>query len=441
MLATAAGAVVMLSVMLLLGYLGRMIDEQEKLELEAQAALSAESASDWLEQNLADRAGSIEALDGSCLEIAGLETRIDLLGSSSVPPATFTIGHTTDCDCSLIASNGGVALLRRDGETISADLIELDSGDSTRLSIGVSTSEGGWTALGTGPCSGFLCALITDTGATDIHFVTMDGDVTSIHSDIPRSDWLLAEAGLLDGLPAVILYSDSGPSAAILSTGSVLLGEGAMEAAFGLGCEGSPVSSTEEDLLRSDLDMDGLMDFALIGSESVIAFLSSGPHPTDSIPGMRPEAWGLSDRSNSLLICWGGPSGRIWRRLGWSGFQDFMPAASLSSIDWEGRFSEGSDAISGNSGGLVTAGGYSGSLERISGETPVFTNIDGGPPDALLHEKNGWTVVLNPLRGEGTGTSWRLSTGSGVSPMRTDTLRFSTFIEETGTLSVRREEA
>ncbi len=73
----------------------------------------------------------------------------------------------------------------------------------------------------------------------------------------------------------------------------------------------------------------------------------------------------------------------------------------------------------------------------LAGGRPVFADIDGGPPDAIIWNGGSLSVVLDPVEGEGTGSLWRLSTMEEPGSTRIDTLFIPVYMDGSGALSVR----
>ncbi len=432
-LVTAASAVVLLSTLLLLGYLGRMSRIQTSREIAAQAGLSSSGAADWLAWSLTDGGSSPAGLDGSRFRSGGLVTQISLMEEYPVPPASIPIPHSSEPGTEAIPSGGAVSLLTPCGDSLSVIFFDIHAGSSTQLP-GI-PNPGNAIAAGTGDASGWLFALIDHGEGASVRFIDLGGEVAvSMPPVLP--DWAVAEAGTIDGIPAVVLYSDSGPCMALLRDGTVLSGEDAARAAFGLDHTGPAASSGESpaDLLRCDIDMDGSEDIVLILPWAVLCMTRPGIEAVDSVPGASPSAWGFSSISSGPVVCWEGESGRTWRRFGWTGFQNFDPVAALSSGGWEGRFVEGFNCIAGRSNGLRIASCSSGATRLLLAGTPFLADLDPGGPDALVRSGDGWSIMLDPLGGDGTGTRWSLVTRSASGVIRSDTLSISVYMDEGGSL-------
>lgn len=439
-LAAAAAAVVMLSALLLLGYVGRMRSGQAARERAAQAGLTSAGAGDWLAWSLSEGGAEPLDLDGSSFESGGLSTRLELLSSSPVPPATVGMGELPP-GTAIVASDGAICLLTpaSTGDSLRLGLFDPSSRTTERLPSLPLPPGQGYAVAGTGCGSGYLFALITEGAEPAVLFTARDGSVTRCEGWSAGSPWTVAEAGLLDGIPAVVLYRAGGPALAVLGDGSLLSGGSALEAALGLDRAGTPVQAGEApcSIVRGDADMDGSADLAVVSPSRIDCFTSSGTVFSDSVTGSVPAAWGFSLVSSGFVACWEGGRGRLWRRLGWAGFQDFDPVAALSGPRWTGLLHEGCNCVAGDAGGLRIASCSSGESVLLSGGSPVFADIDGGPPDALIRSGGSWTIVLDPVEGEGTGTLWRLSTLEGPGNLRVDTLFIPVYMDCQGALSVR----
>lgn len=433
-LVTAASAVVLLSTLLLLGYLGRMSSVQRSREIAAQAGLSSSGAADWLAWSLTDGGSSPTGLDGSSFRSGGLVTQISLMEEYPVPPASIPIPGSSEPETEAIPSGGAVSLLTPSGDSLSVIFFDIHAGSSTQLpSI---PNPGNAVAAGTGYASGWLFALIDHGEGASVRFVDLEGEVAvSMPPGLPA--WTIAEAGTMDGIPAVVLYSDSGACMALLRDGTVLSGEDAASTAFDLDHTGPAASSggSPADLLRCDIDMDGSEDLVLILPGAVLCMTCSGIAAVDSVPGASPSAWGFSRISSGLVVSWEGGSGRTWRRFGWAGFQNFDPVAALASGGWEGRFAEGFNCIAGRSNGLRIASCSSGATRLLLAGTPFPADLDQGGLDALVRNSDGWSIMLDPLGGDGTGTRRSLVTRSASGVIRSDTLSISVYIDESGSLS------
>ncbi len=436
-LATAAAAVVMLSALLLIGYLGRMNDAQTSRENAAQADLSTSSASDWLACGLAGGGVAPADLDGAVFESGGLTTEIELISSAPVSPATVQIPGTSGTDCEAVPSDGRVSVLSFDGGACTFDVFDIDSGTMERHVRDVPDPSA--RAAGTGTGSGYLLALVPAESGHPFGFLAHDGSLALTGSvDLPF-EWSAAEAGLVDGVPAVVLYSDSGATLVVSSDGSVRESEEALQAALDLASGGPAVTSggSTRDVFRCDIDMDGRPDIVLVGSGIVVCYSAAGSREADSLPGMRPSVWGFSEVSSGLVVRWDGDSGCAWRRFGWSGFSGFTPPPALSNHGWTGRIVEGSNCVSGAApGGMMIVSCSSGASGLLGDGAPLFADIDGGGLDALVWSDDGLAAVMDPLEGEGTGTLWRLVTRSGNEELRVDTLACSIYTDASGNVSV-----
>lgn len=435
-LASAAAAVVMLSALLLLGYVGRMRSGQTARERAAQAGLTSAGAGEWLAWSLSGRGLQPRDLDGTSFESGGFTTRMDLLSTAPVPPASVTIGEFP-AGTAAVASDGSISLLMPSGDSLEV-LVFDPSGRRFEQLPPVCAPEGSVIA-GTGSGSGYLFAVITAGPEPSVLFTARDGSVTRCAAPAAGSGWTAAEAGLLDGMPAVVLYRAEGPVIAILRNGSLLQGGSALEAALGLDCAGTPVHAGEgpSSIVRCDADMDGADDLAAVSPSRITCFTASGTVFSDSVPGASPAAWGFSRVSSGFVVCWEGASGRTWRRLGWSGFQSIDPVAALSGPSWTGLLHEGCNCVAGDAGGLRIASCASGESMLLAGGRPVFADIDGGPPDAIIWNGGSLSVVLDPVEGEGTGSLWRLSTMEEPGSTRIDTLFIPVYMDGSGALSVR----
>ena len=433
-LAAAAAAVVMLSALLLLGYIGRMRSGQTARERAAQAGLSSAGAGDWLAWALSGGGRQPRDLDGASFGSGGFTTRFDLLSTAPVPPAVIGIGEFP-CGTAAVASDGSVSLLTPSGDSLEICVFDPSERTSERLPP-VLLPRGGVVA-GTGCGSGYLFAVIGGGSRPAVLFASHDGSVTT--SGAVEPGWTAAEAGLLDGTPAVLLYGPDGPVQAILLDGTMLTGGRALEASLALDCPGTPVQAGEgpSSVVRCDSDMDGAIDIVTISPSRIVCSTASGTMLRDSVQGCTPAAWGFSRVSSGFVACWEGDRGRTWRRLGWSGYQDFDPVAALSWPRWTGLLHEDRNCVTGDAGGLRTASCASGESVLLSEGSPVFADIDGGAPDALVRNGDSLSIVLDPASGEGTGTLWRLSTLEGSATVRVDTLFIPVYMDGNGNLSVR----
>jgi hypothetical protein len=403
----ASGSVVGLSVLLLAGYIGGMNRAQRAAELGAQAALCLASAEDMIRLRLSDRMRSASDLDGFMFEAGGLSTTIELIGSAPVPPVEISLGEAPEGSRWVPAApepvpvsfEEGVRALATAGAGAPAT-VELHSGVPARFVFD-------------GPA-----------GTSTVRF------------DAPITDGSLLEAGSIGGSPALAVYDARGPVAVLQPGREPLAGSAAPAAALAMTSCGAPSGvgdASVQDVVRGDMDSDGLPDLAVISSDRVTVFLTASPTTVaDSVGGAAPVAWGLSGISGGLVVCWDGP-GRSWRRLGWGGFQPLLPVGALSSHPWSGRLSEACNAIAGECGGaLAVASCSSGELMVLARGEVTTIDLDGGSPDFMVVDGPSCTVVLDPLDGEGTLYTWLLSTAAGGGPTYADTLRTAVFVDAWG---------
>jgi hypothetical protein len=383
-LATAAAAVVMLSALLLIGYLGRMNDAQTLREFAAQADLSTSSASDWLAYGLAGGGVAPADLDGAVFESGGLTTEIELISTGPVPPSTMLITGTSGTGCEAVPSDGRVSVISFDGVSCTIDVFDIDSGTMERYVPDI--PDPSVRAAGTGAGAGFLLALVPEAGGQPFGFLANDGSVVLTGSaDLPF-EWIAAEAGLAGGIPSVVLYPESGAPVVVSSDGSVREAAEALQTALDLACAGPAVTrgGSTRDVFRCDIDMDGRPDIVLVGSDTIVCFTAAGSRESDSLPGMSPAVWGFSEVSSGLVVRWDGDSGSVWRRFGWSGFMGFTPPPALSNHGWTGRIAEGCNCVSGATpGGMMLVSCSSGASQFLSDGAPIFADIDGGGPVTL----------------------------------------------------------
>src|SRR5512136_870434 len=94
-IAVAAAAVVLLSASLLLGYLGEMVQDQNRLEAMAQARLTEASAADWVRAELME--GRIP--DGPVgIWAGGMTTELTPGARVPLPPLAIDLGSISpDC--------------------------------------------------------------------------------------------------------------------------------------------------------------------------------------------------------------------------------------------------------------------------------------------------------------------------------------------------------
>lgn len=403
----ASASVVGLSVLLLAGYIGGMDRARRDAELSAQADLCAESAEDIIRLRLSDRAGPASGLDGFVFDAGGLSTTIRLLAAVPIPPVEISMGE---------APEGSRWV------------------PSAPLPVTVPVSD---SVLAVAPGGSGAPASVELIGGAQARAV-FEGQAGSI--SVPVEDWMIEdcilEAGALGGSPALAIHAPSGPVAVLQPGRETLLGAEASAAALAMTSCGAPVragAASVQDVVRGDMDSDGLPDLAVVSSDRVTALLTlSSDTAADSLPGAVPAAWGLSGISGGLVVRWDGP-GRSWRRLGWGGFQPLLPVGALSSHPWTGRLSEACNAIAGECGGaLAVASCSSGELMLLAAGGVTTLDLDGGSPDYMVLDGPRCTVVLDPLDGEGTLYTWILSTASGSGPLRADTLRTSVFTDAWG---------
>ncbi len=415
MLATGAGAVVMLSAMLLLGYLDGMMREQERIEAAAQAELLAESTMDWVLMRLAGDMGDPVLLEAASISSGTLTAGVRLTGRTEASPVLLEFAGQPS-GSPVLPSGGGILVLRGVPEGMSVSLLE-PGPDGEPLPVAtVGVRSPGVTPVPTGASSPLLCILLEEGAPHVAHFVGRDGTVTSV--EIPELEGfedrgLLLEAGVLEGVPALAAYSGGGPAVVASLAGAVLAGDDALAASISLEGAGPPAAEGDPDptaVMRADLDMDGSNDLVMIGRTAVTAHLTSTGGPIrDLVPGHAPVAWGVSRLSSGAVFCWEGQGSRTWRRLGWAGFQGFLPGGAYLRHPWKGRLYEAPAAVAGDSGeGLLVASLSTGGDSLLVPGSFVFTDIDGGDPDAFTTEGGGGSMVLDVFGG-GSDMTWSVT--------------------------------
>jgi hypothetical protein len=420
-IALTASSVVLLSAALLFGYLRSMLDDQQELELLAQARLSQESAADRLERLLAGTGVSEGPVE---VEVGGVVTSLEQLSEVQSPPGLVRLGIAADGAAA--PAFPGVSVAERSSDTLFVRVLPLagmpspPSTGSFRIPCGQGTFLlAGWRGQ---PAEGgplFAVAVGDRLGCSVYGMEPPDRAISVGGVPFPLVPGTLASLDSVGGHACVLLASEGRGALVDLEEGSVTLvpsppGSCPAVLAGGVWPGGDFVEDPAlrhgeiVDVLRVDIDSDGREDMVWISDSSAAAlFSSTGILFSDRLPGRSPGAWGVLPQTGGLGVRWDAPDGSsAWRRLAWGGFQDCLSFGPLLR-NWSGRIVSGAGGLAGMLGGsLALLDPLTGSVTDIGGQVISWTDIDGGGDDALVAEEEGLSLSLNPAAGPDLTQVW-----------------------------------
>jgi hypothetical protein len=413
-----ASAVVLISIMILFGYIDGVFDSQSGLEESLQAVLTEESAVELLADDM--RNGSIA--DFSMMPSYRIDrqtTSFQVTGIQSAPPEELVWRVPGDSVLQVLPLEDALVVLSDCDGSLSFDILSLRytdpvehladiqmAGDCMLKADALATTEGVF---------GFV--LFSDDGDAMLAVAAPDGSVDTIDIELPASpEAYVLTAGFLEDSPAVAV-SDGSSSGILLD-----LGTSRVESVSSPG-QTVPVFTTEgtffgdttdipdrdgEDpivcFFQGDFTADGNDDLVFV-RDNAISIYDSGRRitVTDSIPEGRPVAWGTAEARGLLSARWliNGTQER-WRIYIDGRFTD-SPGPEFLPLQWRGRI-----AYSRNS----MLGSVSDSLARMSENTGEFVTIassgsslicdvDGIGPDVVHFGNKTVMLLLNPLEGNG----------------------------------------
>jgi hypothetical protein len=417
-IAMTAAVVVMLSVMLLLGYISGMVDQQSVLEDRTQARLTESSAVDglaWLlDKNLIEDGNNLPRFT-----VGTMTTTFDVDGMENTPPYEFRILLDGYDDPLLLASGEGLFIVGiRDGVII-VDLFDPLTGRSVSgYPVEVCGETDSWIAAA-GTVGGEPVAfVIARGGGVDQICCIQNGSLTVSETDvIVLSGNSLFSVGELDTEPALLVsngsnwaqliapgtgtvYYGSSPS----GTSPVFLPDGRVYGHFSPDPLFAFPGAGIVDNFLGDFNRDGTPDVAWAGPHSFTFFSGlTGELILDNVAGHVLVAWGSVEGRFKLGGCWMSSDGtRTWRRLSYNGFRDYS-AGGVLDFEWFGRIEGLNNMLIGIVGDSIGIANLAqGELTPVCSALSGFMgDIDGSNIDIISIDDSDARLIMNPLDGNG----------------------------------------
>ena len=427
-IALAASLVTMLSVALLIGYISRGVDQQVFLEQRTQARFTEESAVDALCMDFRNSQVS-DFSDLPEYRIGPMYTTFTLIETDVVPPREVRL--KLECSGALaVIPAGDYHFLVCETE----NHLEIDLIDSAALSsvegfpIILSAKPDIWTAAGSvADGEPLLMAALREGKEDTVYTILSDASFESFAVNLPLwNTESLVSAGIYNDKPTLLIsngmnraqlvmpdsarvlfvVSEPGTSPAFLSNGGIFGDIGNLQDSPN---SGFPIV----DVFSGDFDMDGIEDLVWAGPNS-LSFLSgfSGLLQRDTLAEGTLVAWGAIDGTFNLAGRWIlSDESIVWRKLSWTGFQDY-PGIGILTFNWEGRIESLQGVILGSSDGFFRiASSIPGhSRELCPSEGALMSDLDGSGTDILSLEEDELRIFMNPLSGNGMHLSLRVKT-------------------------------
>lgn len=430
-IAMAIALVVMLSATLLLNYISGMVERQTLREQLAQARMVQLSGVDQARYLLAH--GELAPGGGlPSLTIDGITTRFSRPVVTDVPPRELDV-IAEGIDGARIASARGILVVGIEEGNLIAALFDTEDG---------SMMDGFPVVLGSGSpvydCAGFSegeavgVVLARRSSGDCVSVVYPDGTCLTFTTrlDLWGTSSELS-AGVFNGQPCLLL--DNGRNWAqlvLLQSQEVLTGcsppgtspcfiDGELLGDFGPNTSGLSIPGPSvRDSYEEDIDDDGSPDHVWVTAGSVSCYLSGrGELFQDRMGGGLVDCWGSFEPWCDFAYRWVGPDGRSeYRRLSWDGFTEYGSPPSILQEPWHHRVRSLDNSFLGMmEDRCVIVSGSSSSPRDIgpAGEMQ-FEDFDGWGPDVTdRKEEGGFSVLFNPLTGDGHMLSTRAVTVRG----------------------------
>jgi len=444
-IALAASVVVMLSVVLLLGYISRMVGTQFELEERAQARLTEESAVLGLAKLL--REGRIEDVNNLPELTTGIMTTFFAVEDiQPTPPRELLIALGLYNDPIVLPSGTGLFIAGTRNGLVEIGHIDPFTGRmSPGFPVEVCSAPIYWdAAAGTIEGESVAFVLTRDGNGDEIYCISSDGTINSTTSSVILWNGnSRLSVGEYDSEPALLVSDGSNRSQMIApGSGTILYGSspsgtcpvfldgGGLYGTFNAEPDNGFLGLQILDVFQGDFNRDGSSDIAWAGS-ATFAFQSgtSGEPIVDAIPGARLLAWGSLEGRFGLSGCWLQRDGTIlWRRLSWNGFRDYSASGALNR-EWSGRFDGTNNMMMGIMGDSISivsmSMGYARSI--CPAEDGLIGDIDGSTPDVICLESGDAALVMNPLDGDGLLLSTSTRTCRNDRMVTRNTWRFYIF--------------
>ncbi|MBD3369207.1 hypothetical protein GF402_02460 [Candidatus Fermentibacteria bacterium] len=434
-IAMAIALVVMLSATLLLNYISGMVDRQTRREWLAQARLVQRSGVDQARHLLAN--GQIdpgEALPG--LTIDGIRTEFTRPVVSNTPPRDIDVVLDGVRDAKIVSARG-ILLAGAVEDQLVAALFDTDHGSMLRgfpIVLGREPYVFDCVGFSRGEAAGVVLAR---TGSGDqVSVIYTDGTCRTFTTrlDLWGSSSELSTA-VVNGKPCLLV--DNGRNWAHL----VLLDS--QEVLTGCSPPGTSPCFLEDELLgdfsprtgnlslpgplvrdsyQEDIDHDGLADHVWVTTSSVSCYLSRRDELfQDRKGGGLVAYWGSFEPWCDFAYRWVGPDGSSeYRRLSWDGFVEYNSPPSIMQEPWHHRVRSHDNAFLGMMGDrcVIISGSSTTPWDVGPAGDVLITDFDGWGPDVTERvEEGGFSVLFNPLAGDGQRLSTKAVTARGDQPL------------------------
>ncbi len=428
-LTAAASASVLLSVLLLFGYVSDTSDRQNSLEESVQASLAEETAIDYATFMYRDRISSDEVLPS--LETGGFVSSFRMIETAA---ASRTISYEFPGVTEITGVNvsSGIIIAGRKSDSLSVHYrIPGHGAEKEGFSYNICYLPDNWVLSEAAESIEPICILICDYPSVDGLFTLFRDGSSRAYSlgDFGLAAGALITSGMTEDGPAavitdgfnsgIIINLDDGLSqymVSVVGTCPVIFPDGRIFGEISSKPYTEHMSDTESeirDIFFGDFDLDGSSDAAWAGSDCLTCFSSARNTlvKDDSVSGEL-AAWGFLEGRYGLGGLWlDGNAGTSWRKFIVTGFSDLEDGEILLQ-GFEGRIlTDGNNmaAIRGES--RVIAADSSGQ-NVFSVDSGIAGDFDGsGILDIAVFSDELVSIHPDPAGPEGILLKLEITTG------------------------------
>ncbi len=430
-ISVAVSAVVVLSILLLFGYVSKVSEKQKSVERSTQATLSHDAAVEYAAFMYAS--GRISSEDTvPPVETGGMISKFRIIESTPVESRTLSYGFPGVSGMSVVPSRSGLMIAGNIGDSIIVYLREMNT-DRIRAGfpVMIHSIPENWILKGCVSSIQPLCVIACDNVADDVLIAISEYGTSSVYSlgDFEISESSIITTGLTESGPVAVVTDGFNDGIAIdLDNGGirhlhsvsgtcpVIMPDGQM---YGeISSEESLVSIPDPPLIKDvffgDFDLDGNYD-AVWASRRCLACMSSarGMLLKDEVESAELIAWGYIEGRHGLGGLWQYEDSEIsWRKYLISAFQNLNNHNTLLN-GFDGRIFSYRNTLTGYRNGnleIITSDFSDQILFLPDSGIPGNFNCSGGIDIAVISEE-ALLLYLDPAGSEDVLVELEISTG------------------------------